>query len=108
MRVALAIACLALACLALPSSAAAAKSCRNIVFTPNTEDGIFNITAEGVSCRKARKIARKARPFSITEGPYQYSTRGYDCIGVLDDTSLPFVHWQCYRGKSRNIFFDRG
>jgi hypothetical protein len=90
---------------AVPAQAAQ-RNCGQIGFTPNTEDGVFEIRATRVSCKTARAVARRARDTGVTNGPRRYRARGFRCRGRFDDTTLPMVHWTCRRNSAR-VTFDR-
>lgn len=58
--------------------------CESIVITPNTDDGIFNITARGLSCEEAREVLTDwGEDGYAGEGP-----EGYSCA---DAARLPDV-----------------
>ncbi len=89
-----------------PAGAAVTRSCGQISFTPNSDDGIFSIRARGVGCITARRVARAARPLKIVGGGRRYRSRGFACRGRFDDEGLPTVRWRCTRG-SAVITFSR-
>lgn len=77
------------------------RRCGDVAYTPNTDHGAFNIRAYGTSCETARAVARDA------EGePRSFSTRGYQCVGVVKDNGLKRTEFECRRGD-RRITFSR-
>ena len=89
-----------------PAGAAGTRSCGQIGFTPNSDDGIFSIRARGVGCTTARRVARAARPLKIVDGARRYRSRGFTCRGRFDDEGLPRVRWRCTR-RTAVITFQR-
>ena len=81
------------------------RSCGNVVFTPASEDGAFDIRARDTSCRTARRVARASRTRDVT-GPYRYRARGFRCRGRRVDEGLPQVRWRCTR-RSALVTFTR-
>ena len=103
MRIAVCLAtCLLIAVLAAPapSHEAITRSCGQIGFTPNSDDGVFSIRAHGVGCATARRVARASRRLGIIRGTRRYRSEGFSCRGTLDDSSLPSVRWRCTRGAA--------
>lgn len=86
--------------LPIPAGAALTRSCGQISFTPNSDDGIFRIRARGVGCVTARRVARAARSLKIVDGARRYRSRGFACRGAFDDEGLPTVRWRCTRGAA--------
>ena len=77
-RFAVFIAVLAYAALALPGPAAAAdaRRCGTIVLTPSSGDGLFDVTARNVSCRRARQVLGEwARAENARRWPAGYRCR---------------------------------
>ena len=75
------------------------RKCGGIAFTPRSEDGVYRIRARGVSCRRARRVARAVEPLGIVEGPYEYSEAGFECRGRPGDSALPTVRYRCAHGR---------
>lgn len=104
------LACLAAAALALLIAAPAAeagqpvKRCGQIGFTPQTEDGVFKIRARGTTCRRARRVARRARLTGAATGPFTYRRAGFRCQGRPVEDALPSARWRCRRGDDRVTF----
>ena len=69
----LVIAATAMAATATPASA---KSCRDVVITKNSGDGMFNVKAKHLSCRVARRTLKEwgSAGYKPRSGP-----AGYDC-----------------------------
>jgi len=104
--VACAVAVLVAVAVPAPAGAAVTRQCGQISFTPDSDDGIFDVRARGVGCRTARRVARAARPLKIVGGSRRYSSRGFTCRGTFDDEGLPTVRWRCTRG-SAVVRFER-
>ena len=96
------VTCLLIAVLAAPAQShkATTRSCGQIAFTPNSDDGVFRIRAHGVGCRTARRVARASRRLGILIGTRRYRSEGFSCRGTLDDSYLPSVNWRCTRGAA--------
>jgi hypothetical protein len=59
-----------------PALAADARRCGTIVLTPNSGDGLFDVTAKNVSCRRARKVLGEwARAESAPRWPEGFRCR---------------------------------
>jgi hypothetical protein len=82
------------------------RKCGGIAFTPRTENGVYDIRARGISCRRARRVARAVRFEGIVEGPYEYREAGFECQGRYAGEVLPSVDWRCTR-KLAWITFSR-
>ena len=91
-----------------PASAdAASLSCGSIGWTPNSDDGAFDIRARDVGCRKARRVARAAKPYGPSGEPgttFRYRARGFRCVGTERDTALPSIRFSCRRDSARVTF----
>ncbi len=85
------------------TAAAATRSCGSIGFTPNSDEGVSNIRATGVSCRTARRVARESRehgPSGVAGRIFTYRAYRFRCRGVEQDTALPSVRYRCVRGDA--------
>lgn len=62
--------CLVVVLVAAPAQADAAttRNCGQIGFTPNSDDGVFQIRARGIGCATARRVARASRRQGIIGG----------------------------------------
>ena len=91
---AVAIAALLLVAPAAPASAAAAKRCGSVFFTPQSDDLAAAIRADGVTCRFARRFVRDS------EGRPGATFRRYACTSRLVDRpdSLTFTRYRCTKG----------
>ena len=82
---------------------AAARSCGSIAFTPNSDEGVSDIRAHGVSCRVARRVARGSDNHGPSGEPgkvFRYRSGRFRCRGVEQDTALPSVRYRCVRGSA--------
>ena len=98
----LVLAALALAALPAPAGAAT-RSCGNVGFTPQSDDGAFGIRATGVRCRTARAVARASEDYGPSGEPgdvFRYRARRFRCVGRQRDTELPSVRFRCRRGDA--------
>ena len=85
------------------ASAATVRSCGNIAFEPNTDNGVSGIRARGVSCETARSVARRSRDRGPSGTPgtiFRYRYRRFRCVGRELDTALPAVRWRCTRSTA--------
>ena len=73
------------------STAAAARDCGQIAFTPNSDDMASDITAKGVSCKTARAFVRAA------DGAPGKRFRGFTCTKRALDTALPSWRYRCVK-----------
>lgn len=72
-------------------------NCGDVGFTPQTDDGAFNIVATGVSCSGARRVAAMTRNRRYTD-PLSYEADGFSCTGTrVPSGELPGVAWRCTR-----------
>src|SRR4051812_3390459 len=85
---------------------AKSRGCGSIGFTPNSDDGAGDIRARHVSCRVARKVARKSKPFGPSH-PDPYKARGFRCRGRhLPSAGLEAALYTCHRGR-KTVAFQR-
>jgi hypothetical protein len=83
---------------------ARSRGCGSIAFTPNSDDGAGDIRARHVSCRVARKVARKSKPFGPSH-PDPYTARGFRCRGRhLPSAGLETALYTCQRGRATVAF----
>lgn len=85
----------AIAAMAVPAGSQAAhgwKRCGRIGFTKSSDDLASKIRARGTSCRRARKVVRRAHNRG-TKHPH-----GYRCRRRTLDTPLLMWQWRCAKG----------
>lgn len=81
------------------------RDCGDVAFTPNSDDGAFQINVVGASCDIARGVARAARR---QEG-LAYRAQGFRCNGERrEGEALPTVEWICVRGSDALVVFQTG
>ena len=82
--------------------------CQSIGFTPNTEDGAFDVMATGLSCADAEAFVRIAGARTSSGGPQSLSVEGYRCVLARSEQEpLPQAFYDCTSG-SRKVTFVRG
>ena len=74
--------------------ALASAKCGQIVFEPQTDNGVANIRASGTSCRRARRIVRAV--YNGNRQPF-----GYRCRSRVHDEGLFHTHWVCTKNQAR-------
>jgi hypothetical protein len=86
---------LALAPAAPAGSAAAAKRCGSVFFTPQSDDLAAAIRAVGVRCRFARRFVRDSK------GRPGQTYRGFACVSRLveREDSLTYTRYRCTSGS---------
>jgi hypothetical protein len=75
------------------------RKCANVVFTPASDHGAFNIRARNVGCAVARDVARGAE-----DGDLRYRRAGLRCRGTFDDAGLAQTVYRCTRPGARVTF----
>ncbi len=72
-----------------------AKSCRDVAFSPNSEDMAADVRARGVGCRFARDFIRDS------EGRPEARYGGFRCRSRLVEPSdsLPYTRYRCTSGE---------
>lgn len=79
-------------------------NCGDVGFTPQTDDGAFNIVATGVSCERARRVATMTRNRRYAD-PLSYEADGFSCTGTrVPNEGLPGVDWRCTRNGDTITF----
>ena len=82
--------------------------CQSIGFTPNTEDGAFDVMATGLSCADAEAFVRIAGARTSSGGPQSLSVEGYRCVLTRSEQEpLPQAFYDCTSG-SRKVTFVHG
>jgi hypothetical protein len=84
---------------------ASSRSCGSVAFQPNTDDGAGGIRARGVSCKRARAVARGSQPFGPSNAG-AYRKLGFRCTGRTVDAALPTALYTC-RDGSATVAFQR-
>ena len=83
---------------------ATSTNCGDVGFTPQTDDGAFNIVATGVSCERARRVAAITRNRRYAD-PLSYEADGFSCTGArVPNDGLPGVNWRCTRSGDTITF----
>jgi hypothetical protein len=83
---------------------AKAVRCGDVAFTPQSDDGAFNIVATGVSCEGARRVAALTRNRRHAD-PLSYEADGFSCTGTrVPNDGLPSVDWRCTRNGDTITF----
>ncbi|MGJ7907161.1 DUF5818 domain-containing protein [Actinopolyspora sp. H202] len=79
---------------------AATRSCGDVPFTPNSDNGAFGIEASGVDCDTARDVAADA------EGRIgqDYRSNGFECSATEADSELGGYDYTC-RDAGREVTF---
>jgi hypothetical protein len=77
------------------------RRCGDVVYTPQTDNGAFDIRARGVSCSTARAVARAG-----DGAGRNYSSRGFLCTGTVRENGLRRTVTTC-RDGARRIEFVR-
>ena len=73
-------------------AAAATRACKQVNFTPNSDDLAGNIRVSGVSCKYARDFIRDS------EGRPGKRYRGFTCTRAKVETdALPYTRYRCTR-----------
>ena len=92
-----AVACAVLAACGGDEKPAEPTACGMIGFTPQTDDGAFDIQATGVGCATAKQVARATRDRRVSD-PLSFSAEGFACTGERTPSdALPGVAWRCER-----------
>jgi hypothetical protein len=88
--------------------ASSVRSCGDVAFILQSDNGAFAIVAKRTSCRWARQVARGSRHHGPSRNvSHHYRAAGFNCDGVLfSEAQLPFVLYTCQRGN-RTVAFDR-
>lgn len=88
--------------------ASSVRSCGDVAFIPQSDNGAFGIVAKRTSCRWARRVARGSRHHRPSRNvSHRYRAAGFHCYGVFfSDDPLPSVLYSCRRGN-RTVAFDR-
>ena len=88
--------------------ASSVRSCGNVAFIPQSDNGAFAIVAKRTSCLSARQVARGSRHHGPSRNvSHYYRAAGFNCDGVVfSEAPLPFVLYTCRRGN-RTVAFDR-
>jgi hypothetical protein len=87
--------------------AARVRSCGDVGFIPQSDNGAFGIVAKRTSCRRARLVARGSRRHGPgANASHRYRAAGFRCRGDVRGGSLPSVLYTCRRGN-QTVAFDR-
>lgn len=81
--------------------------CPDISFTPQSEDGAFNIKASGVDCDAASDLIRQVRSeHNFYSGPRSFQSGEYACTVVTENTDIPVGHYTCSTSQA-TITWDK-
>ena len=81
--------------------------CQSVGFTPNSEDGAFDVMATGLSCADAEAFVRKAGARTSSGGPQSVTVDGYRCVLTRSEQEpLPQAFYEC-TNDSRKVTFVR-
>ncbi len=91
--------------LRVTSAPSSATACRNVGFTPNSDDVASSIVARNVSCTGAEALVRKVgKPLGFN-GPATAAADGYRCTRTgREDRVLPAAFYECTNGTKRITF----
>ena len=82
--------------------------CQSVGFTPNSEDGAFDVMATGLSCADAEAFVRNAGARTSSGGPPSVNVDGFRCVLTRKEQDpLPQAFYECTNG-SRKVTFVRG
>ncbi len=86
---------------------AAATRCRNVGFTPNSDDVASSIVARNVPCSQAESLVRKVgRPLGFN-GVAEAGADGFRCVRTGQaERALPMAFYECTKGP-RSVTFTR-
>jgi len=89
------------------ASPAAATPCRNVGFTPNSDNVASSITARNMPCSDAEALVRKIGWPLGFNGDATAQADGFRCVRTSQqDRTLPMAAYQCDNG-SRRVTFTR-
>lgn len=76
------------------------ESCGEVAYTPQSDNGAFDITAIGTDCPTARAVATAAENQRSS-----FSAEGFGCSGQDDtEAALSSTKWTCTSGDARVTF----
>jgi hypothetical protein len=82
--------------------------CETVVFTPQSEDGAFDIEATGLPCSEAEELVRRAGSRTSSGGPPSVTVDGFRCVLVrTEDDPLPRGFYECTDGPKK-VTYVRG
>ena len=86
---------------------AAATRCRNVGFTPNSDDVASSIVARNIPCSQAESLIRKVgRPLGFN-GAAEAEADGFRCVRTGEaERALPMAFYECTKGP-RSVTFTR-
>ena len=86
---------------ATPAAAATPVDCPLIPGLPNTENGIFQLTAYGTGCATATALGRQALQ---THQGKPFASGGFTCTSRYDTRGYPAWQYTCTAGAQRVTF----
>lgn len=75
------------------------RSCGDVGYAPQTDNGAFGIEATGVSCERARRVAVLSRGF-----PPEFTAHGFTCRTSGPQGQLPSYPYTCTSASGRITF----
>ena len=87
-----------------PVKPKAVRKCGKVSFEANSDNGAFDIRAQGTTCTTAKRVARASKRHGVGHTPYRFTTRGYSCRGIDAADVLPSVNWSCVKGQAIVLF----
>jgi hypothetical protein len=79
--------------------------CQSVGFTPNSEDGAFDVMATGLSCAEAEAFVRNAGARTSSGGPPSVTVDGYRCVLTRSEQEpLPQAFYECTNGSKKVTF----
>jgi hypothetical protein len=79
--------------------------CQSVGFTPNSEDGAFDVMATGLSCADAEAFVRVAGARTSSGGPPELDVSGYHCVRTRSEQDpLPQAFYECTDGPRKVTF----
>lgn len=80
-------------------------SCRNVSFTPNSDDAASSIVAENMLCSEAEALVRKVGAPLGFNGDATAQADRFRCVGTgQEDVTQPMATYQCTNGTKKVTF----
>lgn len=80
-------------------------TCRNVAFSPQSEDAASSIVATGLPCDKAETFVRRLGPLVSANGPARIELDGFRCVLTRhEEDPLPQGFYECTNGPMRITF----
>ncbi|HEX2274631.1 MAG TPA: hypothetical protein VHG90_12230 [Acidimicrobiales bacterium] len=79
--------------------------CRNVAFSPQSEDAASSIVATGLPCDKAETFVRRLGPMVSANGPARTELDGFQCVLTRhEEDPIPQGFYECTNGSIRITF----